>query len=87
MKKKLQTTEYVNQKWEKQGNSSILDENWWLVEFCMEMHKFSRMAGIWLKGLHFITPKQKAQIVDGDINFYRQYGFQPTTDTFSTNPQ
>lgn len=40
MKNKLQTTEYVNQKWEKQGNLVSY------VEFCMEMHKFSRMAGI-----------------------------------------
>lgn len=31
MKKKLQTTEYDNQKWEKQGNFLILDESWWLA--------------------------------------------------------
>lgn len=55
MKKKFQTTEYVKQKWETEGNLLILHEN------CLDMLNFRRkctnssMARIWLEVLHLFA--------------------------------
>lgn len=77
--KKNHSTEYIKEKWEKEGNFLISNEEWLdACKFpwkCTNSHMWREFGWKCLIRF-FITPKQKAHIVGGDAKCWRQCGFQ-----------
>lgn len=79
MTKKSHTAVYVKEKWERDGNLSISNEDW--LDVCKFQWKCTN-SHIWREFAwkcvirFFITPKQKARFAGGDATCWRRCGAQ-----------